>query len=325
MVKTLTFFAALAAIFALALAMALPSGWFGEGLDTAHYIRIFDDIQFVTSVWDLRYEPFFILFVQIVSSANTQSIWIFFAIIATALLTKIIAVIQINASAFVFLISHFSLWAATLELNQIRAALALGLFSLIVTSNRLGTFGVLSLSMLTIGFHYSMIGPIAAICTYLIVFSKLTVLKKTLLLIGIGILAYFLISFLQARLYTYFLAVTSTMQTENTRLLSFFSLYVMLVSAFASVYLIQHHRSPPPPAVTIFILSAIGGIVVFFYQTMSGGFYAYRILETMSAFLPIVLAWLWSNAGSRQWKLGVLALILAGLGIAPRYWASLTI
>jgi hypothetical protein len=77
--------------------------------------------------------------------------------------------------------------------------------------------------------------------------------------------------------------------------------------------------------VTIFILSAIGGIVVFFYQTMSGGFYAYRILETMSAFLPIVLAWLWSNAGSRQWKLGVLALILAGLGIAPRYWASLTI
>ncbi len=322
MIKTSKFVAALTAVFALALAIALSSGWFGEGLDTANYIRIFDEIQLQTSVWDLRYEPLFILVVQFISTPTTQPIWIFFAIIATALLAKIIAVRQINANDLIFLISYFSLWAPTLELNQIRAALALGLFLLIIASRRLGTLGVLSFSPLTLGFHYSMIGPISAIWIYVIVFSKLTRLKKILLLSGIGVLAYFLISFIDSRFSTYLLAVSATMQTEDTRMLSFFSLYVILVSTFAGIYLIQHHRSPPPRAVIISTVSGAIGLVVFFYQTMSGGFYAYRILETMSAFLPVVLAWVWRNSGSRNWKLGVLTLTLLGLIIAPRIWGS---
>ena len=104
--KTSTLTATLSAVLALIISAAISVGWLGEGRDTLNYSRIFGEILMQPSLWDLRYEPLFILFVELAALPTTNPSWIFFAVIAAGFLTKILAVKWINGNALVFLVSY---------------------------------------------------------------------------------------------------------------------------------------------------------------------------------------------------------------------------
>nr|WP_300056793.1 EpsG family protein [Sulfitobacter sp.] len=307
---------------AIVLAAFIAMGWFGEGIDTANYIRIFDEINVVRGIWDLRYEPLFVLFVQTFSSSATNPAWIFFTITATSLLTKVSAVRLVCGNGLVFLVSYFSVWAPTFELNQIRAALALAVLLLIISVPLQSAMVVVLLTPLTLGLHYSMIGPIAVVWVYFLIASNLSFLKKMSIISAVIILGAFLNHFLVSRHASYLEAVSQSMAAGGERLFSYFSVYVILVTVFSTIYLLRRGLTDAPQSIVIAALSAIGGILIFFYQTWTEGLYAYRILETMTSFLPITLAWIWGQSRNSIWKVGTVFLIVVGLAIAPGYWAS---
>ncbi len=322
MIKTTTLIGVSSAILAILMAAIISFGGFGEGVDTANYVRIFAQIHNQTSIWDLRYEPLFVVFVKTFSSRYSSPEFVFLMITVPAILSKVLAVRAVNGNGLVFLFLYMSLWAPTMELNQIRVALATGLFLYVISAHRLNIFVALVLATLTLGFHYSMIGYILTLWVVLLWRNNMFLAQKFLLAFAILTLAYLGFTIVGENLLDRIKIRESIVITQSIRVFGLFSVFTIISTSFVLLYQLRIGINNVPLAVQVVTISAVGGILVFLYQSMHGGLFAYRTLETMTSLLPFSLAWVWRSADRSEWRIAILVLIGIGIAIAPNYWSS---
>lgn len=310
---------------AFSLSVAISFEIFGESLDKQSYLRIFNEIQNYSSFTSLRYEPLFNWYVKIFQNLSFDPAYTFLWIVAPALLGKLYASYRVGGQTIVFLIIYGALWAPIFELNQIRTSLATGIFIFAIALPNMSVNYRAILAFVSVGFHYSMVAYVLVLWIIIFFSSKTAVIKKMLLTaIILFTLFYFDNQILESLMKRIELR-NQYMGNEVVRLLSLFSIFILFSTSLISFYIIFLNQSEVPLLVQVAVISSIIGLTIFFYMAIAGGSFTYRILETMTIFLPISLAWLWSSTQSSALRCAILFLVIFSLAIAPMQWSRLTL
>ena len=234
-------------------------------------------------------------------------------------------IIDYKDNALIFLVAYLSLWAATLEFNQIRTALAVSLFALVASSKGIRDLWALILGSISFGLHYSIAGILAAFWIYLVFVSSRKLWQKVVFVSLIALSVYVFFSILSVRFIPRIELLAELTPKTAVRVLSLFSVYVTSVTAVMLFYCYRVGVKDVPRLVAIGVGSSAIGIVLFFSLAVQGGFLAYRILETMSSLLPLALAWAWVHAGRSLWRANWILVLLIGARIGPGYWSGVKV
>lgn len=298
-------------------------GVFGKGFDTANYERIFWEINhYSPGIWEVRYEPFFNMFVQLFSGPQSSPAYITLIIVLPALLAKVFAVKMAQGNIAVYLLIYLSLWAPTFEQNQIRVAAGLGIFMIANTAFRDRLALSLALGIASIGFHYSMIGFVLVQWVVTLGKFNLTPARKAFLVLVLALVGLYFLYFFSLRVLPRLERMIEVRNPQSIRVFSIFSIYVILATAFSCTYLARVGLRNVPPLVLISVFAAILGLVFFFANSQGSAAYAYRVLETMTGLLPFALAWIWSNAIRKEWQIFVLGFVVVAVLAAPEFWSD---
>lgn len=311
----------IATIACISLSILISLRLFGPGLDTEIYISIFDSIAASGPDISSRYEPLFQMLIWILTKLSHNGIAIFFGAILISLYLKAYAVKESKGSLLIFLPLYMALWAATLENNQIRAAIAISILYLAITRIERQPLTAVILGFLAIGFHYSMILVVSIISIIEIINifkrSKTTALA---LISGIALISTILYEIAAEEIVPRAILMTGTLDISQVSLLSPYAV-INYSFFFALLFARRRYKIAAPyfhPHITATVAIGICLFIILGWNNLP---YSYRILETTTATAPLLLAVIWSTTKSRAIKIHIAIVTMLAIVYSPHYWA----